>query len=202
MLLIEQGTSPQIFLGTKTVSGTPGFYYVQQTGGSISLGLGSASTILDGTNGFFLASVVLDASETAALGELFVILSNSPGSYLYGDGFQVVGYDPAVGPTPTIGPVQLDASQPNYAPAKDGDAMTLTAPALAAVSAVVLDLVDCIDPGITLRKAIRLMLAESAGKLGIAGSTYTFRSTDDTKDRITATVDGTGQRTAMAYDPS
>ncbi len=58
-----------------------------------------------------------------------------------------------------------------------------------------------IEPGITLRKAMRLILATLAGKVsGASGNTITIRNVGDTKTRITATVDEDGNRTAIAYD--
>jgi len=49
---------------------------------------------------------------------------------------------------------------------------------------------------------MRLMRAEAAGKLAVVGDTVTFRDAADTKDRITATVDANGQRTAITTDVS
>ncbi len=64
-----------------------------------------------------------------------------------------------------------------------------------------LDRVNGIETGITLRQANRAMLAESAGKLsGGATTTNTFRNAIDTKNRIVATVDADGNRTAITLD--
>lgn len=53
----------------------------------------------------------------------------------------------------------------------------------------------------TLEEAVKLILAAVAGKLsGAAGTTITIRSADDTKNRIVATVDSNGNRTAVTYD--
>ena len=50
---------------------------------------------------------------------------------------------------------------------------------------------------------IRLMRAEAAGKVAVAGGTNVkFRDAADAKDRIDATVDDTGQRTAVTTDGS
>ena len=58
-----------------------------------------------------------------------------------------------------------------------------------------------IEPGLTLRKAMRLILAALAGKVaGANGATVTIRNAGDTKTRITATVDEYGNRTAVTYD--
>jgi len=57
-----------------------------------------------------------------------------------------------------------------------------------------------IENGETFEEAIRLIRAEAAGKLAVAGNTVTIRDAADSKDRITATVDSNGQRTAIITD--
>jgi hypothetical protein len=61
-----------------------------------------------------------------------------------------------------------------------------------------------VESGLTLRKALRLIAAATAGKVsGAAGSTVTIRNAvADGKDRIVATVDSNGNRTAITYDLS
>ena len=49
-------------------------------------------------------------------------------------------------------------------------------------------------------ETVRLLRAESAGKVAVSGSTVTFRDRADSKDRITATVDNQGQRTSVSTD--
>lgn len=58
------------------------------------------------------------------------------------------------------------------------------------------------EGAITLRQSIRLMLAALAGKSSGGGTNdIRFRNQADNTDRIRATVDVNGNRTAMAYDP-
>lgn len=59
-----------------------------------------------------------------------------------------------------------------------------------------------IEPGLTLRQALRLLAASMAGKLTGGGSTeVTIRNAvADSKDRIVATVDSSGNRSAITYD--
>jgi hypothetical protein len=60
-----------------------------------------------------------------------------------------------------------------------------------------------VEPGISLKHALRLTLAALAGKVsGAAGTTVTFRNPADTKNRITATVDASGNRSAVSTDLS
>lgn len=58
-----------------------------------------------------------------------------------------------------------------------------------------------IENGYSLRQSLRLALASLAGKVsGAATSTVTIRSITDGTDRIVATVDSSGNRTAVTYD--
>ncbi len=65
-----------------------------------------------------------------------------------------------------------------------------------------LDRADAIEVGVTPRQAERLQLSALAGKVsGAATATNTFRNAvADSKDRIVATVDSSGNRTAITYD--
>ncbi len=55
----------------------------------------------------------------------------------------------------------------------------------------------------TPRQGLRVILAALAGKLsGAATTTVVIRDPEDTKDRITGTVDASGDRTAVTYDKS
>lgn len=60
-----------------------------------------------------------------------------------------------------------------------------------------------VESNLTVREALKLLSAVLAGEVSGGGTTtITFRSTDDTKDRIVATVDSNGNRTAITYDKS
>ena len=55
--------------------------------------------------------------------------------------------------------------------------------------------------GLTVRGAHRLEVAAAAGKLsGAATTTVTIRDVSDSKDRVVATVDSDGNRTAITTD--
>lgn len=66
-----------------------------------------------------------------------------------------------------------------------------------------MDLADGVEVSLTLRQAMRLLSAVISGEasVGGGGTTVTFRNVTDTKDRVIATVDTTGQRTAITTDP-
>lgn len=66
------------------------------------------------------------------------------------------------------------------------------------VADAMLDRANGIETGWTLRKAMRLITAVLAGKSSNGGTTY--RNVTDTKPRVTATLDGDGNRTAVTLD--
>jgi hypothetical protein len=60
-----------------------------------------------------------------------------------------------------------------------------------------------VETGLTVRQAFRLFAAALLGKAsGLATTTAVFRDTGDSKDRITATVDASGNRSAVTLDAS
>ncbi len=66
-----------------------------------------------------------------------------------------------------------------------------------------LDRAAGIETNRTVRQGLRLMLSALAGKLsGAATTTVTIRDTNDGKDRIVATVDSNGNRSAVTLDAS
>lgn len=68
------------------------------------------------------------------------------------------------------------------------------------LAAALLDNND-IETNYSLRESLRLMLAAMAGKVSGAGTaTITFRDVNDSKDRIIASVDVNGNRTAVTKD--
>lgn len=58
-----------------------------------------------------------------------------------------------------------------------------------------------VDAGVDLSGAMRLILAALVGKVsGAEGTTITFRSLADDRNRIVATVDANGNRTSIVFD--
>jgi len=81
-------------------------------------------------------------------------------------------------------------------PAATGDI-----PSANSVADALLDRTDGIETNWTLRQALRVILAALAGKLSGADSTsVAIRDVNDAKDRISATVDADGNRSAVSYD--
>ena len=81
-------------------------------------------------------------------------------------------------------------------------AKTLTVAERTSIADAHLDRADAIETGLTPRQAHRLEVAAAAGKLaGAATTTVTVRNAiADSKNRITATVDADGNRTAVSTD--
>lgn len=71
-----------------------------------------------------------------------------------------------------------------------------------AIAAALLDLAAGVETGLTLRQALRLVTATTGGKLSGGGTaTEVFRNAvADSKARVTATVDASGNRSAITYD--
>lgn len=102
----------------------------------------------------------------------------------------------------------LSAAQVNA----EADAAIADAGLVAAVAALpsananadaLLDRTAGIETSRTLRQGLRLMLAALAGKAsGLATTTATYRDTNDSKNRIVATVDADGNRSAVTLDAS
>lgn len=81
-------------------------------------------------------------------------------------------------------------------PAATGDI-----PSANAVADALLDRTDAVESSLTVRQALRLIAAASAGKLSGAGTTtITIRNIGDSADRITATVDADGNRSAVTVN--
>ncbi len=88
-------------------------------------------------------------------------------------------------------------------PAAVGSAMTLTSGERTDIATAAQDLIDGIEAGYTPRQAQRLMLSALAGKVSGAGAgTPIFRDVNDTKNRISATTDSDGDRSAVTLDAS
>ena len=81
------------------------------------------------------------------------------------------------------------------------DADAIATDAANEVADALLDRANGVETSVTPRGALRLVLAALAGKLsGAATSTVTIRNVGDSKNRITATVDSDGNRSAVTTD--
>ena len=72
---------------------------------------------------------------------------------------------------------------------------------IAAAPATLLDQAAGVETNMTLRQGLRLFASALLGKAsGLATTTAVFRDTNDTKNRISATVDSNGNRSAVTLD--
>lgn len=124
---------------------------------------------------------------------------------------QVVPWDPYLNQDADLAAVQADVTAIKAktdalpaTPAAVGSAMTLTSGERDSIASAHLDLANGVETGLTVRNAHRLEVSAAAGKLsGAAGTTVTVRNAvADSKNRIVATVDASGNRSAMTVDLS
>lgn len=81
------------------------------------------------------------------------------------------------------------------------DGVVLSSATQQSIATALLDLSNGVETSYTLRQALRLILSSAAAKLsGAATTSVVIRDIGDTKDRITATVDASGNRTAVSVD--
>jgi hypothetical protein len=139
------------------------------------------------SNGIYY--IVLDATDTDTLGLLTIYCHPSGALPVKVECcvLNAVVYDSLIAASDNL---QVDAVQ---------FAGTAYATALAAEVDAVHD--EQVDGTITFRQATRLQNAALFGKAsGLATTTATYRDPADTKDRIVATVDADGNRTAITRD--
>lgn len=83
------------------------------------------------------------------------------------------------------------------------DADALATDAAQKIADALLDRTAGVETGYTVRQALRIILSALAGKLQGAGTTTVqIRDVNDSKDRISATVDSSGNRSAVTLDAS
>jgi hypothetical protein len=79
--------------------------------------------------------------------------------------------------------------------------VTAAVPAAAQNATELLDQAAGVEANLTVRQQLRLAAAALYGKAaGLSTTTVTFRDTNDTVDRITATVDASGDRTVVTLN--
>lgn len=158
----------------------------QQANGQVDVNLSTIKTqaVTCAAGVTVLASVGTAATSTAQTGDNFArIGANGTGLTGVTGATLSVAYDAA-----------KTASQA-------GDAMALTSGERNSTADALLDRANAIETAWTVRKAMRVMFAALGGKAsGMGTATGVFRAGDDSKDRITATIDASGNRTAVTLD--
>lgn len=124
------------------------------------------------------------------------------GSYTYSGNNADLTYTPA-GSCPSVAQIWAYQLVPGVTA---GQMLTDIWQASAPVSSIASGILDAsnVESNLTVRQALKLIAAATAGKIsGAGGSTITIRNAvADTDNRIVATVDGNGNRTAITYDLS
>jgi hypothetical protein len=96
----------------------------------------------------------------------------------------------------TIGTIATSTGNLPGAPAAVSDILSTTQ-----IANAILDEANAIETGWTVRQALKVILAALGGKLsGAATSAVVVRDLNDSKNRISATVDVNGNRSAVTYD--
>lgn len=155
---------------------------VSKSGGAEANSLGTATHIATG-----LFKYELTTGECDTVGEVSLRLAKS-GVYNDVRVVNIVAFDPYS--ATSLGLTNLDATVSSNSPEN--------------AAAGLLDLADSIETGLTVRQALRAVLAGAIGKISGAGtSTVSARAAvSDTKVRVTATVDAVGNRTSVNSDLS
>jgi hypothetical protein len=143
---------------------------------------------------FDVAAPVLTAASVNQTGDSFARLGAPAGAS--------VSVDVAAVKTDTAA-IKAKTDNLPASPAAVGSAMALTGGERDSVADALLDRASGIETSWTLRQALRILLAALGGKLsGAATATVLVRDVGDTKNRITATVDASGNRSAVTLDNS
>lgn len=119
-----------------------------------------------------------------------------------GDAFARLGAPAGASVSADVAAIKAKTDNLPASPAAVGSAMTLTAGERDSIADAHLDRANGIETGLTPRQAHRLEAAAAAGKIsGAATTTVTIRNAvADTKDRLIATVDSSGNRSAVTAD--
>jgi hypothetical protein len=189
---------PVLMAGVATYGSPVSYQSIVRSG--YQAGGGSITPVAPTANGPGAAQITLASPDIDLAGDVVLVVLDGSGNVIGKKELTVVPWDPLSGVN--LGLSNLGIS--TNALSADiltaiGDISTVSSEVLSVPTAL-LDLVDAIDTGLTPRECLRLLAAALAGKIGIAGTTVTIRDTHDAKNRIVATVDGTGQRTAITYD--
>ena len=155
----------------------------------------AAQTLSHEENGYY--EVTLDTTDTDTLGQLRLNISESGALPVWED-FMVM----PSGVWDTL----FGASNLSVSVAAGGITSTSFGAGAIDAASLAADAVDelwdeVLEGSLTGRQVMRLLLSALAGKLaGAATTTITIRDNADSKNRISATVDSSGNRTAVTLD--
>jgi hypothetical protein len=172
-------------IGNIVVDSDPaGNIKLSKAGGTEASATNNATHIATG-----LHKLELTTTECDSLGELSIRL-NKTGVYNDVRTVNVVAFDPYA--SSDLGLSNLDVAMSSR----------LAAANYSAPSALFTE-TDGVETGLTLRDALRIVLASAAGRRsGIGTGTELYRDFGNTKSRITMVFDGNGNTTSVTYDPT
>ena len=191
----ENGKSYGIYISTGTVGGVS---VIGEVVGNFTIGLSAAAVDLaNGTDGLTALKTGIDAIPTTAMRGTDNALLAASINLTAG----AVDSVTLVATTTTNTDMRGTDSANTIAPDNAGISSNGTAiAALNDISVANIFAGGDID-GFTLEQAQKLILSSAAAKLsGAATTTIIIRAADDSKDRITATVDVNGNRSAVILD--
>lgn len=155
--------------------------------------------------------ITLGETSTAQTGDAFARLGAPAGASIAADVATVAGYlDTEVAAILAAVDTEVAAikAKTDNLPDDPADASVISGlidaiPTANENADALLDRADAVETSWTPRQALRIILAALAGKAsGLDTTSVVFRNVADTKDRITATVDANGNRTAVTLDAS
>lgn len=196
-MLIQQGTVDYIAVPFDN-SGSPGSLtvYVLKGGGVLPLAGANLGISLGGPTTAFL-QVQLSATDTDTLGDLVVVV-NDGSANLGQRQCQVVKFSPNDGAG--LGLTNLNATISSRGTANPGDPMNVTGGAKTDIANALLDLVDGVDAGVTLRMLLMVLQAFAAGQVTWDGANAGFLNWAGTKVRFTMPISGAGDRGPATFD--
>lgn len=172
--------------------------YLSKDWGAATAVTDTNPTEIDATNmpGWY----VFDLTQAESNAEVLVLAPKSSTANVLVEQVQVFTENLAANRTGAVGSVSGSVASVSAGVTLAADAISAAALSAAAVDEI---LDEVVEGTLTVRQILRLLLAEAAGKASGGGSTaIAFRDLADTKNRIAATVDASGNRSAVTLDAS
>ncbi len=164
-------------------------------GGNVTGSIGSLATQAKADVNAEADTALADVGLTTTVtGRIDVAISTRMATYTQPTGFLAATFPLTVASTTNI----TAATGITVSTNGDKTGYALTSGERDSIAAALLDLAAGVETSLTLRQFARLVAAVLLGKSSNSGAT--FRDTGDTKNRLVATVDASGNRTAITRD--
>jgi len=174
-----------MYLGDFSPSGVINYKFTTRNTGSIpTLFSGGALTIYKGSgleNTTTGVTLTTNFNSVTGLNHVNINLATASSFFTTGSDYQIVVLSGSVGDISVVGEAIDTFSMEGRSS--------------------VLNTINGIEPGYSLRDTLRLVLSSCAAKLtGVGTNTIYIRDINDGKNRISATVTASGNRTSIIYD--